>query len=553
MLQPNGAELVEVASVAPWQPKEFLFWFIGCFAIEALLFVLAPRLWPYVQLDWLPKSPNVDPWPNWPWTAFKFVLLVVAGWSVLFRSDLVACFRERARRPSGPLIALHLLCLMLLLAPHPKTHGTNFVPLWATPLGGCLFMAASVGYFLTLMRLSGTQTFWARHHPLRHPVAAVAFGIPVVFTLISSVLSLPRGFQSLLNRQLFDASMALALPVLHSAGFHALVARDASTVSIGDFAVNIAPSCLGYEGWVMAFVLIGGYIFMNRRDLVFPRCLVVFPVVVCVLFVCNSLRIAALLAIGAAGHPDVALGGFHSSMGSVAVFAVTGVAIVLLSYFGRRKTSVVRFEFDIAGSNLQLLPWIVAASLAVASGLVFAGVDWWYPVRVVIVGALLFRWRGRLHLDSPSSWWLGPAAGVAVFVLWLALVPHDAVQSAIFEEKLFASSAAASWIVFRVLGASVIVPIVEELAFRGFLLDRAAKFLEERGWARHTALCAGVAASSLVFGVLHSAWVAGILAGVAYAAVRLYRGRIADAVMAHAVTNLLLSAYVLNTGNWSYW
>jgi CAAX prenyl protease-like protein len=53
--------------------------------------------------------------------------------------------------------------------------------------------------------------------------------------------------------------------------------------------------------------------------------------------------------------------------------------------------------------------------------------------------------------------------------------------------------------------------------------------------------------------VLHSAWVAGILAGVAYAAVRLYRGRLADAVLAHAVTNLLLSAYVLNTGSWSYW
>ena len=103
------------------------------------------------------------------------------------------------------------------------------------------------------------------------------------------------------------------------------------------------------------------------------------------------------------------------------------------------------------------------------------------------------------------------------------------------------------------LPEEVIVPVVEELAFRGFLLDRVAQIFEERGWSRNAAVWAGVAASAVVFGLLHSAWVVGILAGVCYAAVRLYRGRLADAVIAHAVTNLLLSAYVLNTGSWSYW
>ena len=59
--------------------------------------------------------------------------------------------------------------------------------------------------------------------------------------------------------------------------------------------------------------------------------------------------------------------------------------------------------------------------------------------------------------------------------------------------------------------------------------------------------------SSVLFGLLHGAWVAGILAGMAYGWMRYRRGRLGDAVVAHMTTNLLLSGYVLATGQWSYW
>ncbi len=62
-----------------------------------------------------------------------------------------------------------------------------------------------------------------------------------------------------------------------------------------------------------------------------------------------------------------------------------------------------------------------------------------------------------------------------------------------------------------------------------------------------------IAVSSVLFGLLHSAWVAGIAAGLIYGLVR-YRGdSIKDAVIAHACTNLLLTLYVFATGNWSLW
>ncbi len=48
-----------------------------------------------------------------------------------------------------------------------------------------------------------------------------------------------------------------------------------------------------------------------------------------------------------------------------------------------------------------------------------------------------------------------------------------------------------------------------------------------------------------------SRWIAGTLAGLLYGAVYLRRGRIGDAVVAHAITNGLLAASVLVTGQWN--
>ena len=62
-----------------------------------------------------------------------------------------------------------------------------------------------------------------------------------------------------------------------------------------------------------------------------------------------------------------------------------------------------------------------------------------------------------------------------------------------------------------------------------------------------------IAASSLAFGLLHGAWLAGTLAGLAYAWARYRRARVLDAVLAHMVTNALVTIYVLLTARWVYW
>jgi CAAX prenyl protease-like protein len=103
------------------------------------------------------------------------------------------------------------------------------------------------------------------------------------------------------------------------------------------------------------------------------------------------------------------------------------------------------------------------------------------------------------------------------------------------------------------------VPIAEELAFRGYLARRIVS--REFDSVSFTALTAlPVLLSSVVFGLMHmkdlTDWqhlLLGALAGLAFAAALRWRGRMGDAVVAHAVCNLLLAAWVLGMGDWAQW
>jgi len=108
------------------------------------------------------------------------------------------------------------------------------------------------------------------------------------------------------------------------------------------------------------------------------------------------------------------------------------------------------------------------------------------------------------------------------------------------------------WVVVRVIGAVVTVPLAEELAFRGYLARRlVAREFERVPLGRFSWLA--FLGSSLAFGALHQRFVAGTLAGMLYAVAVYRRGALTDAVVAHAATNALLAFYVLATGSWFLW
>jgi CAAX prenyl protease-like protein len=111
----------------------------------------------------------------------------------------------------------------------------------------------------------------------------------------------------------------------------------------------------------------------------------------------------------------------------------------------------------------------------------------------------------------------------------------------------------AVWIAFRIAAAVITVPIAEELAFRGYLARRlVCRNFDEVPFSGLTAL--SMLLSAIAFGLMHGGhWFVGTLAGLAYAVALKWRGRIGDAIVAHATSNLLLAVWVLMRGDWSLW
>lgn len=182
--------------------------------------------------------------------------------------------------------------------------------------------------------------------------------------------------------------------------------------------------------------------------------------------------------------------------------------------------------------------------------------DWLYGLRILACAGALWHYRSQYTSLDWRMDWTGPAAGVAVFVIWIAMEQGTGGAAGAAMPWALANSSTgiqAAWIAMRVLAAVITVPIAEELAFRGFAIRRLMRTDFETLPAQSFTWWA-VVISSLGFGFLHGdRWLAGIVAGLLYAAVYLRRGRIGDAVAAHAVTNALLAAYVLAFQRWQLW
>ncbi len=99
----------------------------------------------------------------------------------------------------------------------------------------------------------------------------------------------------------------------------------------------------------------------------------------------------------------------------------------------------------------------------------------------------------------------------------------------------------------------LIVPIAEELAFRGCIIRKLVSTDFEAVAPGHFTWLSFLG-SSILFGALHTEWLAGTMAGMIFAlAVYRRRGSFSDAITSHSVANGMLAAYVLATGRWFLW
>ncbi|MGB8931514.1 MAG: CAAX prenyl protease-related protein, partial [Anaeromyxobacteraceae bacterium] len=192
-----------------------------------------------------------------------------------------------------------------------------------------------------------------------------------------------------------------------------------------------------------------------------------------------------------------------------------------------------------------------AVATALVTALFAEGFDRWYAARIAAAAAALVLVRRSLPRLEPRAAILPILIGAAVCALWL--LPSGGEGAGAYEGMSRLSAGERwLWVAGRVLGSCLVVPVVEELAFRGFLLPWLVRpdfeRVAPRAWTWPALLL-----SSLAFGALHSHWLLGAAAGMAFAAARLHRGRLEDAILAHAVANAGVAVAVLTAGRWDLW
>ena len=342
--------------------------------------------------------------------------------------------------------------------------------------------------------------------------------------------------------------------------FLGAVLTNPATMSIGTrrFHVLIAPECSGLEGVGLMLAFATMWLVVFRRECRFPQSLALIPAAIAASFFLNSVRIAALILIGNAGVRQIAIGGFHSQAGWI-LFNVVAVGFCVLvrnaQWFTKRPREAVSTSVE-NPSAAYLIPFLAILAAGMIAGAMSGGFEWLYPLRLFAAAAALWFYRRQYAGLKWSFNWLAPVAGVAVFASWVAINrlfdgnAHGGMPAALMAASPFMRT---WWIAFHVLAAVVTVPIAEELAFRGFLMRwLVSADFDSLPFQRFTWLA--VIASSAIFGVLHGGhWLAGMLAGVVFALLAIYRGRIGDAVVAHSTANAILAGYVLLYGNWQVW
>ena len=191
-------------------------------------------------------------------------------------------------------------------------------------------------------------------------------------------------------------------------------------------------------------------------------------------------------------------------------------------------------------------------------------VEWESALRVLLLGLLcVFCWPVEVPI-RPRHVSASIAIGLVAFLLWIA---PDVLVPGYRDWSLFSNSMVGHahsslpaqalhnpWVlVWRTTRAVLIVPVVEELFWRGWLM----RWLINPDFER---VAIGTYApfafwlTAVLFASEHGPyWDVGLVAGIIYNLWMIRSKSLADCVLMHAVTNAALSIYIIASGEWQYW
>ncbi len=187
---------------------------------------------------------------------------------------------------------------------------------------------------------------------------------------------------------------------------------------------------------------------------------------------------------------------------------------------------------------------------------------WMYSAKVIIVTALLIAgmsgWKRDIRANGRMLL-IGAVVGLAAFVLWIVLdritPPLKFLGTRVGYNPFKEIADPATRTLFlsvRFLGLALMVPLMEELFWRSFLL----RWITDQEYEKLAVGTFSWGAFALVagaFGFAHPEWLAGIVFAVLMALLLRRTRSLFSCIVAHSVTNLALGIYVLVTHHWHYW
>lgn len=228
-------------------------------------------------------------------------------------------------------------------------------------------------------------------------------------------------------------------------------------------------------------------------------------------------------------------------------------------------SSISGFRSPMAAYTVPFL--IFMGGLVLASAARASGSDvfwlkhpeyWIYPLQTALCAAsLVFYWR-QYDFVKRGGLLTATLAGVVVLGVWIA--PQALLgfpeRTDGFDPTVFGEGTALYWttLVARFARLVVIVPLVEEIFWRGFLM----RFLVREDFDKAQIGQFQWKAFLLVavfFMLVHSLadWPAAFLCGLVYNFVAVKTGSLSACVAAHALTNLGLGIYIMATSQWGFW
>ncbi len=507
----------------------------------------------------IPRREGLSPWYNpVPWAntlAFiavaGFMLFVAVSWPR--RREIIDILKAEATSGMAVGLSINILLFAALLAAGVSLSNTGTPPLAALIAYAALLLATGASLALVAAPLE----FWRRLVALLPVEIAVSAAGASVGVLLGYVL---QGSWAALS----GATLALT----HS--FLSLVEPDVyldvkeRIVGVGKFGVQVNDECSGYEGIALIVAFVSTYLWVFRRDLRFPNALLLLPIGIATIWVMNSLRIAALVLLGAYVSPTVAVQGFHSKAGWICFLLVSlGVIAVSqkIAFFSKSsgvdaqeagRAPVARADGSGARVTLQYLAPFMALMAASIVCSAFAPHDQaLYPLKVLAIGGVCWWYRDAYRSLLSGATLVSVVAGVAVGVLWIATEPPGEGAPALGAWlATLPVWIVAGWLLLRGIGTVILVPIAEELAFRGYLARAliSSRF-ESVPVGAFTVL--SFIGSTVAFGLIHQRWLAAMLAGAVYALL-MYRSKsLSDPIAAHMASNAVIFCWAVAVQQWA--